>query len=384
MEMRTSIFEISPRYVLYYYSDKLYLSDTMDGFGDCCLNQVEEDIVLQINLLHNLIDVWDALKNEYQISEDDEAKALFESYITNLTQRGIIRSGNNTYPVVGKKGFCYPIITTVELTSKCNFECLHCYKEAGYKGGCFIETDLAIRALKALEGKTWQVEFTGGEALMHPDFEKIIQAVNFPSMVLLTNGSLLDHISLSTLKRFSSIQISMYGSSAAEYRKYALSDTFERVCQNIKMLTRENIDVTIAIILRKSNFLRLDDYVSQIEEMGVKYVRFGLTRKIGRNETCSDEWVMTYDDCCRFDVELELLKSKYPGIEFEDLNWKGDFIDRNKATPSIKLKCTAGKKQIVLSEKGIIRPCVLLPAEYFGKFTWDEYINTNEKKKSIC
>ncbi len=38
--------------------------------------------------------------------------------------------------------------------------------------------ELACKVLKAFEGKTRPVEFTGGEALLHPDFGELVECAN--------------------------------------------------------------------------------------------------------------------------------------------------------------------------------------------------------------
>lgn len=40
--------------------------------------------------------------------------------------------------------------------------------------------------------------------------------------------------------------------------------------------------------------------------------------------------------------------------------------------------CQAGKTQIVINEKGNIRPCNMLPSEVFRKYTFEEYIEEIE------
>lgn len=387
LQFKSNSYEISARYALFYFSNCLYISDIWDGFGDCALTQVETDIIIQFNNLHNVEDVWTAIKHEYHISEaQQDAYVVFESYLNKLIDRRILVPGERTLPIVGEKGKCYPPLVTIELTDKCNFECTHCYKEAGHSNDCFLDTELAIRALESLKGKAWQVEFTGGEALLHPDFVKIVEHADFPMMSLLTNGSLLGQIPIETLKKFHIIQVSIYGTSDDEYIKYAHSKSFRQVCSNIKKLTDSGICVTVAVILRKTNYLRLQSYADLFSDLGVTAVRFGVTKKIGRNTSEISDWDMSYDDCCMFDKQLLELREHYPNIQFDDLDWESEFIAQsigNKNDPHT-LKCSAGKKAIVLSERGIVRPCALLPAEYFGKLHWNDYMKTVENGHTVC
>lgn len=378
-------YELAKRYILTYFADSLSISDSLDGFSECKLDPVEEDIVLQINKLHRVDEVWLSIKREYNISDTQEdAYVLFEKYINKLLEKGILVSGNQTRQIWGKKGKTYPLVVTVELTNKCNFECTHCYKEAGCQNDTFINTELAIQIFRDLHGSAWQVDITGGEALLHPDFDRIIEHADFPSLSLLTNGSLLHRVPMGTLKRFNDIQVSLYGASVEEYKKYARNSSFLKVCENIRYLLQNEIDVTVAIILRKTNYRELTKYIDMLDEMGVKTIRFGLTKKTGRNSLPSEEWDMSYEDCCFFDQQLQAFKKNYPHILFEDLNWRGDYMDDAKNEEPTSLRCAAGERTIVISERGVVRPCALLPTEHFGKLDWNEYIHFAEAGEVVC
>ena len=366
--------QISARYALQFYGESLYLFDTYHGFEEYQLNSVEADILLLINKLHILHDVFSQLSKDYNLSADSaEVHELFDAFISRMEEREILETGNLEHLVVGVPNTCYPIIFAIELTDRCNLECSHCYKDAMKRNSCYIPTQFVETLFKDISGKTWHVEFTGGEATLHPDFEHIIEKASFPSMALLTNGSRLSKISLDILKKFNNIQVSCYGASANEYQEYTKSGAFNSFCTGIKRLTAENIDTTIALILRKTNFRRLEEYASMFSDLGVKDIRFGLTRKLGRNSDGVTEWDMSYDECLLFDDVLSEVKQKFPSLQFLPFNWKHDYESSFVTKEHYQIGCSAGRKSIVISEHEKVRPCTMMPADYFGKFTWDEY-----------
>ena len=194
-------YQLANKYILSYFFESICISDSTNNFADCALNPVETDIVFHLNRLHYIDMVWKTIKDEYAVSDTDiEAKALFESYTAKLLEKGILVLGEQTRPILGAPGTCYPIRATIELTNKCNFECTHCYKEAGRKCDHFIDADLALHASEALRGNTWLVEFTGGEAPLHPDFERFVSQVDFQSIALFTTGAVLDRLPSGVLK----------------------------------------------------------------------------------------------------------------------------------------------------------------------------------------
>lgn len=384
-DLPSKAYQISSKYILSYFSESICISDSTNNFADCALNPVETDIVFHINRLHYIDMVWKTIKDEYAILDADvEAETVFESYTAKLLEKGILVLGEQTQPILGVPGSCYPIRATIELTNKCNFECTHCYKEAGRKCDHFIDTDSALRALEALKGNTWLVEFTGGEALLHPDFERIVTHVDFPSIALFTNGSLLDRVHIDVLKRFDFIQVSLYGNSDDEYKCYARSNSFSKVCSNIKHVVDLGVNISVAIILRKSNYQAIESYIKLLHGLGVRNVRFGLTSKVGRNMATTSEWDLSCEDCCRVDEQLSQLKEAYPDIVFDDFDWRNDFVYPNEHSDPHTIKCGAGKKSIVISEHGIVRPCVMLPSEYFDKLSWNDYIETIRNGDTVC
>ena len=78
-----------------------------------------------------------------------------------------------------------------------------------------------------------------------------------------------------------------------------------------------------------------------------------------------------------------ILREKYNDIDIQEFN-KADIrrkkrITKNRAT----IVCGAGKTDICVSEKGLVRPCVMLPENYFGGITIEEYISKVEMNTGI-
>ena len=64
-----------------------------------------------------------------------------------------------------------PLIATMELTTMCNFKCMHCYQD---NKKIFMPKSKAIDLIDTLtERGCVFLNFTGGEPLLHPDFDSI-------------------------------------------------------------------------------------------------------------------------------------------------------------------------------------------------------------------
>lgn len=86
-------------------------------------------------------------------------------------------------------------LVTIELTNKCNLECKHCYLKSNNNGE-HISIRTIKKIIKELKNiKPYMIGITGGEALLHPEYEKIIKLLSTldSKLILQTNGLLLNN-----------------------------------------------------------------------------------------------------------------------------------------------------------------------------------------------
>lgn len=94
----------------------------------------------------------------------------------------------------------------IELSYKaCNLRCKHCYIEKSpYKQEKdFIELEKVKKALADIEGQNIKsIYLTGGEPLMHNDFNQILRmCLNLTNVTILTNGTLINEKKARFLKK---------------------------------------------------------------------------------------------------------------------------------------------------------------------------------------
>ncbi len=379
---------INERYVLQLFGDGAYLFDTLNDYSSIKLNGTETEILRRINSLHDVESVWAAIKSDYNIQDDSSrAHEVFNNYISRLESQGIIvyndcKTVGSSIPIMGTQGKCYPIKATIELTNKCNFRCTHCYKEAEARNNTFIDTALLLKILDDFNGNVRKIGFTGGEATLHPDFEKIVKEAGKNKqyeLMLLTNGSNIVDLSDETLGYIDSIQISLYGINKDEYAHYARSCEFDRVIAGIKRIAgieRLADKAYIALILRQDNCRRIDEYISFIRSLGIRNINLGITQSLGRNDTACSEWTLSLDEISEFEDILKPLYEKY-----NDMNFFG-FSKTKRYKPIINepdgehythFDCDAGVHNIDITENGNVKPCVSLPSEFFEKYSYKQY-----------
>lgn len=353
----------------------MYLYDRSHKHDYIRLNSAEKSIVQAINYHHDVHLAWNAICSEYHIqSSDNEAQGIFEKFLNKMIAVGAMAKGANTQQVYGQEGKTFPAFVSIELTNKCNFRCTHCYKEAESKNDTFLDTRLALTIIEQLSGKVCSLDFTGGEATLHPALYQIAKSSKVGRLCLLTNGSHLSTLPNEVLECFDFIQISIYGNSSSIYEKYSKSLQFESVCKGIDRTINHGIKCAVTIQLRPDVINDLRSYMNLLYRIGVRNIRFGISQKLGRNKSRPlSLWDITLEDFARFMNMIQDIKVEYPDVLFTIPDWNDvAVVNRCTQTP-LKIICSAGTRSIVISERGGVRPCIYMPSKYFEKISWPEY-----------
>ena len=156
----------------------------------------------------------------------------------------------------------------INLTEKCNERCIHCYipEEKRIKGEV-LEYKLIQRIINEFSemgGK--EIVLSGGEALLHPDLDRIIEhaASKGCSISILSNLSLLTVRLVETLKKhLVDVQTSLYSTNenihdAITGRRGSCRKTKDA----IQALRQEGIPVTISCIVMRTN---KDDFLGVLD-----------------------------------------------------------------------------------------------------------------------
>lgn len=169
-----------------------------------------------------------------------------------------------------------PYSALIELTAKCNMNCVHCYLQAHH-----AEEELSFEEVTDILDTLYNegilfLTFTGGEILTRVDFVDIyLYAKHKGFMVeLFTNGLGLSDEIIDILSKYPPIlvDISIYGASEETYRKVTgVSNAFHRVIENCKKLSQANIRYA----LRTPVITLLKDEINEIQklasELGVTF-----------------------------------------------------------------------------------------------------------------
>ena len=146
----------------------------------------------------------------------------------------------------------------IELTSKCNERCIHCYIPHAQKN-TDIEYDLMMNVLEQCRKMgVMTLVFSGGEPMLHPDFCKFVRRakdLDF-NVTILSNLTVLNDEIISSLKyrHVSCVNVSLYSMEPDIHDEITtINGSFEKTKKNILKLIENNIAVQINCPVMKQN-----------------------------------------------------------------------------------------------------------------------------------
>ncbi|UKK67544.1 radical SAM protein [Prevotella communis] len=208
----------------------------------------------------------------------------------------------------------------IYLTNACNLSCTHCFMKAGKKLKNELSVNDWIRVLDEFTQAGGQfVTFTGGEPLMNPDFQTIIESAHKKGLqsTILTNGilwtdELIDQLS----PLLAEVQISIDGVDDESNAKVRKAGIFEQLVNQVVRFSNNGVRVSVATTFTNDNIDSADKYVElvkRINEATDKKVFFKLTKKIlpGRAKTYTEDENKAYEARIRQIEELIDANAKY-------------------------------------------------------------------------
>jgi radical SAM protein with 4Fe4S-binding SPASM domain len=248
-----------------------------------------------------------------------------------------------------------PVNGTIDITSRCNLRCVHCY----IQGTCFGDELTYPEICHILdqiteEGCLWLV-ITGGEPLTRSDFKDIYKYAKGKGLfiTLFTNGNLLTpEIAdfLADLPPFA-IEISLYGMSQHTYEGVTgVTGSFERCLRGIKLVHERGLYLRLKSMVFPSNYHELKEMRQFADNMGVPF-RF-------------DCMINARLDGSMAPAEYRLSPDKIVALDFISDKWVKewqDFIDRfggMKASNSL-YNCGAGLNNFHIDSTGHLGVCAV-------------------------
>ena len=266
------------------------------------------------------------------------------------------------YERLESKNDHYPSNGQIELTYRCNLDCIHCYCKDLKDNSEELDTSQWKKVLDEIkqEGCLY-LTFTGGEPLVREDFLELYSYAkeNCFIITIFTNGLALNGRILSHLARFRpfSIELTLNGIKKETYESITqIKGSFSRVMENIKKIKEKRLPLVL-----KSNCLKQNkDEIAKIKAfadsfLGKKKARFHfkygpmIYPRLNRDKAPTNFRLS-------FDEMLELKKKDLDIWQEYVRSLNADFPDL-KRDKSFLYSCTAWMKQFFINPYGRLKFC---------------------------
>lgn len=203
-----------------------------------------------------------------------------ESLLLKLLQNNLRPRLAETIEKLNKKDYSsFPIATLVDLTSSCNLNCPYCidrYARIGSK----IPTKRMLELLDELKvlGVKSIVYFGGGEPLMHPGIERILERTRELGIdcAINTNGILLGQLSKVIGEACSWTRVSWDAGDPETYKKiHAGKDYFNIVQKNTEeLVNKAKGTVGVSFVVMKGNMSNICKATLAAKRIGCDFIQF--------------------------------------------------------------------------------------------------------------
>jgi len=180
----------------------------------------------------------------------------------------------------------------LELTNRCNLQCVHCYTESGPQTGdhdVLTAEDYLSVMNQAYALGCRQMQFIGGEPLLNPDFQRLLEAsksIGFEFVEVFTNLTRLDDETV-RFARSAGIRFatSVYSDKPEAHEAVTRNRaSHARTIGNLKRLVENEIVTRAAVIQIDQTPAEIESTKRFLTDLGVRHVRSSHVRAFGRGE----------------------------------------------------------------------------------------------------
>jgi radical SAM protein with 4Fe4S-binding SPASM domain len=288
-------------------------------------------------------------------------------YIEKLDKLGLIEQPDNVCGNI--KQFLKPNYRLnyawLELTSRCNLHCLHCYGQFGVSHTNSTKPKMStgdwkqvIKNIKASGGTS--VQFIGGEPLCYDDLTEILNythSIGMERIGISTNGTLVNENFIQIAKLVNlRVKISLYGHNALTHESITgVMGSFEKTKNTLRLLKKHDIPTTVAVIIMKSNQSCIEEIKLFIESLGHSYSGYDTIRQVSKK--------VNNDNCT---TNIEVLKPCYKTCA--NFHTSEDEFSRNLYSNS----CWHGK--LAVTDSGDVLPCIFARDMVIGNVLTDSFL----------
>lgn len=178
----------------------------------------------------------------------------------------------------------------LEITRKCNLECVHCYAGSAPSlplRGAMTYSDWRLALEDAFSVGCRAVQFIGGEPTLHPDLPQLIKdakASGYHFIEVFTNGTVLTPSLIDLFVQCNvRLATSVYATDCQTHDAITGREgSFNKTITGIRLAVERGLPIRAGVIDIRSNHQLVDNTTAMLRELGVESVGSDRVRGIGR------------------------------------------------------------------------------------------------------
>ena len=239
----------------------------------------------------------------------------------------------------------HPVLAHIIPTRRCNLSCEYCNEYDDFSKP--VATDEMVRRIDRLAAlRTTIVSMSGGEPLLHPDLDKLIERVRHHGMIsgMITNGFLLNQDRIKRLNK-----------AGLEHLQISIDNVMP---DSVSMKSLKTLDVRLQMLAEHADFhVNINSVVgggirnpTDALTVGKRAVELGFTSTVGIiHDNSGQLQPLTATEQQVFLQMKEMGKKSYAA-----LNYFQDNIAHGREN---KWKCRAGARYLYVCEEGLVHYC---------------------------
>lgn len=259
-----------------------------------------------------------------------------------------------------------PVSAMLELTSRCNLRCQHCYlgDPTEPDAGCDpeMDTESVFNSLDEwAEAGCLYLVLTGGDPMMRPDFNEIYRHAAELGMLITVfcNGTLVTDELIELFRELPprSIEVGVYGATAETYETVTqIPGSFSKAWKGIHRLHENGFRLTLKTMILTLNQHEVEAMAAQAEALDCKF-RFDAAVFPCLSDGSKEPLSLRVDPetVVKFDTESP-----------ERLKKWAENIERGCARPESDrvYTCGAGLTSFYADPQGSLSPCLMAKKKY--------------------
>lgn len=292
-------------------------------------NQNETFILSQCNGMQKIKDIYQLFCNVYK--KDIEINLLI-SFINSLEEKGYLIEFfdktilNELSYLNNIKNFITDKINlsvngiysiSIKIIDDCPLHCIYCSQCAPHQTypKHFIDYKQIIQLLKdAFDYGARCVFLTGGEPLLYPDIESIIQysrRIGYQKIMISTKATLIDNEKANNLycSGLNEIQVSIDSIDKTIYEELVgVKDCYSKMLRGLYALVSSGLKINIKSVITNYNISSIPNLIYKLVNYGIDQFNFEVVVPCGRGDM---ELLPSNNELKKLKVQLDDIKNKY-------------------------------------------------------------------------